>query len=432
MRDDQRLRLSTAEKWVLVFVAAISAARLLERAISSLTPPVLYGKDLVASYLLTKAIANGVYPYSPLPDLMSLWLPTHGSPFSHPTPHPISIGWLCLPLAFLSYEYFARAWFVIELICLGVSVALFFRLLEAKFQWRTWGLFSFLALAWPVVNFELITGQFNLLLLVLVLLIWLGLRERREITAGVLLGIVMLLKMAGWPVILWLAWKRRWIPVGLAIATFACVQLLAIQLHELAMMRDYYLNVAPSVDMIYRSWDANFSAWTFGQRLFAEFGHNFVSSPLLDSPPLTKALNLLAPLSILGVTLWLAERARSFDTSFALLVAAGTILNPVAWTHYLILTSPAWVLVFNRLHLLQWPRSLTLNSLLVLVLLSMPRIAYTNIALLFQRGQDAVGRPLVPGIAAMLTLMPLAAVCALLWLLSILDSRAGNGPAGDH
>ena len=422
MKKAARLELSQTFKRFLFLFAAVNALLSLKRVIFSVTSFWVYKKDLLQGYVLAKAMLTGVNPYLPVPELAGLWLPEHNlTDLAHPTPHPFAIGWLCLPLAWLRYEHAAIVWLVFELACLAGAVGLVFRVLELKFNWRYWALATFLALGWVPVIDDLWLGQFSLFLLVLFLGAWLQLRAGRDGVGGLLLGALMTLKLVGWPVVLWLAWRRRWRAVLVAGATFVGAHLLAVQLHGWALVRDYYLKVGPMVGAIYRPHDANFSAWTLGQRLFAEGGFNFILTPLVNAPFLAKALNVLAPLALLATALWLARRARSFDTSFALLVAAGIVLNPIAWTHYLLLTVLAWVLVCRRLHALRWPRQLTYRVLLLLAPLSLTQATYIQLAMMFASGADGAGKLIVPAIPALLTLLPLAALCGLLWLLGWLE-----------
>jgi len=314
IKDAARLELSPAFKRFLLLFAIGSALLSLKRVIFSVTSFWVYKKDLLSGYLLAKAMVTGVNPYLPLNELATLWLPEHNiTDLTHPTPHPFAIGWLCLPLAWLRYEHAAIVWLIFELCCLAAAVALFFHLLRLKFDWRYWLLATFLALGWVPVLDDLWLGQFSLFLLVLFLCVWLRLREGREVLGGMLLGVLMTLKLTGWPVVLWLAWRRRWGAVIMAVATFVDAHLLAIHFHGWAMVRDYYLKVGPQVGAFYRPHDANFSAWTLGQRLFADSGFNFVLTPLVNAPLLATALNVLAPLSILATVLWLAHRARKGD-----------------------------------------------------------------------------------------------------------------------
>ena len=116
--------------------------------------------DFLSGYLLAKAMLTGVNPYLPLNELATLWLPEHNiTDFTHSTPHPFAIGWLCLPLASLRYEQAAVVWLIFELCCLATAVALFFRVLKLKFNWRYWLLATFLALGWVPVLDDLWLGR---------------------------------------------------------------------------------------------------------------------------------------------------------------------------------------------------------------------------------------------------------------------------------
>ncbi len=424
IKDAAHLELSHAFKRFLLLFAIGNALLSLKRVIFSVTSFWVYKKDLLSGYLLAKAMVADINPYLPLNELATLWLPEHNiTDLTHPTPHTFAIGWLCLPLASLRYEHAAIVWLVFELCCLAAAVALFFRVLKLKFDWRYWLLATFLALGWVPVLDDLWLGQFSLCLLVLFLCVWLRLREGREVFGGLLLGVLMTLKLTGWPVVLWLAWRRRWGAVIMAVATFVDAHLLAIHFHGWALVRDYYLKVGPQVGAIYQTHDANFSAWTLGQRLFAVSGFNFALTPLVNAPLLATALNVLAPLSILAMVLWLAHRARNLDTAFVLLVAAGIVLNPIAWTHYLMLTTLAWALIFRRLHALHWPRQLTYRALLLLLPFSVTEASYIKLAMLFASGADAAGKLIVPAIPALLTLVPLATLCGLFWMLMRLEQE---------
>jgi hypothetical protein len=422
MKAADHFELSPAFKRFLLLFAIGNALLGLKRVIFSVTSFWVYKKDILSGYLLAKAMVSGVNPYLSLNELAALWLPEHNlTDLVHPTPHPFAIGWLCLPLASLRYEHAAVVWLIFELSCLAAAVALFFRALRLKFDWRYWLLTTLLALGWVPVLDDLWLGQFSLCLLVLFLCAWLSLREGRDVLGGCLLGVLMTLKLMGWPVVLWLAWRRRWSAGMVATATFVNLHLVAIYFHGWALVRDYYLKIGPQIGALYRPHDANFSAWTLGQRLFADSGFNFVLTPLVNAPPLAAALNVLAPLSILALALWLARRARSFDTAFALLVAAGVVLNPIAWTHYLLMTTLAWALMFRRLRALRWPRDWTYRALLLLVPFSLTQATYIKLAMLFASGTNAAGKLVVPAIPALLTLVPLAALCGLLWMLARLE-----------
>jgi hypothetical protein len=278
---------------------------------------------------------------------------------------------------------------------------------------------------------ELLWGQLNLCLLVLFLIAWQALRQGKDWMGGTLLGSLLLLKLAGWPIVLWLAFKRRWRAVWAAGLFCAGGHLLAIGLHGWGMVRDYYLKVGPQVSALYRVRDHNLSVWTIGQRLFAQSGYYLASTPLWESPLLVKTLTLLAPAVVLALALRAALRAKSFDTAVALLMAIGITLSPIAWPHYLLLAAPALALLLRRLSALRWPRRMTWSAIPLLIALSAPQDLYVDLAELFSTGVNAAGQPVVPGLLASLALIPTGALCLLLWLLARLESREERQTSGN-
>lgn len=423
MKQTTHLELSPAMKRYLLIFAVFTALLSVKRGLVSVTTLWLYKKDILSGYLLAKAMVAGINPYLPLTELANLWLPAHNiTDLNHPTPHPFAIGWLCLPLAWLSYEAAARAWLVFELCCLGASVALFFRALEVKFQWRQWALACFLALGWVPILDDLWLGQFSLCLLTLFMGAWVLLRENKDWQGGLLLGLLMTLKLAGWPIVLFLALRRRWRGAFAAGACFAGLHLLAIVVHGWALVRDYYLKVGPQLSAHYRPHDANFSVWTIGTRLFTESGFNFASTPFWTAPLLAKLLSILLPITLLALALWLAWRldveAHNFDVAFAVMLAAGCVLNPIAWTHYLMLTAPALALLVRRLHKWHWPRRLTYQTLSLVWPLALAQLTFVSLAMRFARGVNEAGKPVVGALPGLLTLIPLVAVLGLLWWLA--------------
>lgn len=420
MKQTTHLELSPAMKRYLLAFAVFTALLSIKRVLISVTTLWIYKKDILSGYLLAKAMVAGVNPYLPLTELASLWLPEHNiTDLNHPTPHPFAIGWLCLPLAWLSYEAAARFWLVFELCCLGITVALFFRALELEFQWRQWALACFLALGWVPVLDDLWLGQFSLCLLALFMGAWVCLRENKDWQGGLLLGVLMTLKLTGWPIVLFLALRRRWRSAFAAGACFATLHLIAITVHGWVLVRDYYLKVGPQLSAHYRPHDANFSLWTIGTRLFTESGLNFALTPLWQAPLLAKLVNVLLPIIVLALALWFAWRletqARSFDAAFALLLGASCVLNPIAWTHYLMLAAPALALLVRRLHKGDWPRRLTYQTLALVWPLALAQLTFVSLAMRFANGVNAAGKPIVGVLPGLLTLIPLAALLGMLW-----------------
>jgi hypothetical protein len=383
----------------------------------SLSDP--YSKDLRSGYLLAQAMVQGVDPYLPLPDLGELWLPDHPvTNLPHPTPHPFAVGWLCLPLTLLRYDQAAIVWLLFQLGCLVVSTVLLSRILGLAWGRRHIAYSFFFLLGWWPLIMDLWFANLNVCLLMLFLMAWQALRQGKDGLGGVLLGSLLLLKLVGWPIVLWLALQRRWRGVWAAGLFWVGAHLLAIVLHGWQMVQDFYLKVGPQVGAFYRLRELNFSTWTIGRRLFAESGYYLVSVPLWESPMLVKLLTVLAPTVVLIMALRASLLVKHFDTAFVLLMGIGVILNPITWHYYLLMVAPALVLLLRRLQVLHWPRQTTCGVISLLISLSLPQPLYLNLAKLFAIGMNAEGKAIVPALPALVTLIPLGALCLVLWLLA--------------
>jgi hypothetical protein len=349
---------------LLVIIAAVNALVGIKRIIESFGAPQIYSKDFVAGYLMAKAMLNGADPYLPLPELASQWVSAPNLiAFKHPTPHPPLAGLLSLPFGLLSYESAAIAWLFFELACLLASVLLLLRWwgkpIEAK---RVIVLFAF-ALGWGPIIEDLWLGQFGACLLLMLLIAWLTLRAEKNVLGGAMLGGLIALKLMAWPIVIFLALRRKWRSVIAASVVAITANLLAMAVIGADRLKDYYFKVGPLVASIYRSHDGNYSAWTLGERLFAGFGYHFSAPPLWASTFMAQLCAYVIPLAVLLFGLWLALRARRFDTAFGLLVGVGILVNPIAWTHYLILASIPVVITVSRLRVLGIPRKMSYLTL---------------------------------------------------------------------
>jgi hypothetical protein len=367
-----------------------------------------------------------------LPELGKYWLPEHPiTDLLHPTPHPFAVGWLCLPLVVLSYKQATVVWLILQLACLAVSVVLLLRILGFEWHKRKVAFICFILLGWWPLILELVWAQLNLCLLLLFLIAWQALRQGKDSLGGILLGCLMLLKLAGWPIVLWLALQRRWRGFWAAGLFWAGAHLLAICLHGWGMVQDYYIKVGPQLDAIYRVRKLNNSMWTIGQRLFAEFGYNSNSAPPWELL-LVKALTIFVPTLVLLLILRAAMQARNSDTAIVLLMGVGAYLNPIAWQHCLLLATPAMALLLSRLNVIHWPRRIFLVVISLMIALSIPQALYVHFAEWLVADANTVAQPIVTVLLVPLVLIPLIALLLLLWLLVRLELKEEPRVAGKN
>ncbi|MBN2005251.1 MAG: DUF2029 domain-containing protein [Anaerolineae bacterium] len=366
-------------------------------------------------------------PYLPIPDLANRFIgPLPTVVFPHPTPHPPPVVIFALPLGLLGYQQAAVVWFVFEIVC--VSVAVFMLLKWLNIALRPWPLlFGMLALfAWNPFWQELVLGQLMALLFVILLLSWQALRTHRSILGGVLLGMVVSLKLIGWPIVLFLALRRNWRASGAAIATMVVTNGIAALLIGYKAALYYYLKVGGIVGSLYQAHTGNFSLWSVGWRLFDGTGSPIIldaeAPPVLVSPLLARGISVILPLLLVIVGLGLAYRTRDFDIAFAIVVCVSVVVNPVAWIHYFILATLPLCIIGQQLLAQHFPRTETRVAMICSLLLLVSHRQWENLAVTLG-AQTIIGDTAVvnPWILIILTMLPAGLIIVLMWLLYRLD-----------
>jgi hypothetical protein len=423
MKPTDRLILTPSFRRLLIGLAALNGIIGIMRILESFEAPTVYRKDFLSPYLMAKAILNGVNPYLPLHELAGLLMGNAAySEFTHPTPHTPIVGMLMLPLALLGYRGAALVWFGIELICQVGSILLLARWWGKPLRASRAALCLGVALGWTPVVEDCWFGQFTTLLLLMTIGAWLALRDGKDTVGGALLGGLMAIKLAGWPVVIFLALRGRWRAVIAALGVAAAANLLSAAVLGFDRVWEYYLTIGPMVSAIYKTNDVNYSAWTWGVRLFAGFGKNFLAPPLWPSASLAGVLSLLAPVVVLALGLRMALRAERFDTAFAAMVIIGLFVNPIAWTHYLMLTTIPIAVIARKLALDGLPRKLCYLTFGLWLPLSLAGLAYSRVVQFLGTESTAQAVPVVPFAAGLITLIPAAALLCLLGLLRRLDT----------
>ena len=369
---------------------------------------------------MARAVLKGVNPYLPLPELANLLLgPIYRLPMQHPTPHPPTIALLVFPLGFLPLGTAEIVWFVLEIYLVMVAVHQLLKIWKIETKPWQFLLIALLALAWQPVVEELVSGQLTLIMLVCLLGVWKNLREDKQISSGLFLGALMAVKLLGWPIAVFLLLRSKWKAAGTALAVLLVGNIVAGLWMGFDRVLYYYLNVSSTVALDYRQHEGNFSLWTIGARLFEGTGVPGASG--IQSPPIYFAPGLAGPVTLglllaaLGLSLWLALRAKDIDTALSILVCASLLLSPVVWVWYFILLIVPLSVIGFRLSRAQFEMRETNLFILVCLLLFFPRELLVTILNVFV---DPSTRPLptVPLPWSLVTLMPQVVMLVCLWL----------------
>src|SRR5574341_155745 len=256
-----------------LILAAVVGIHNFHLSLQSLLAPHVFKKDFVQEYLMVKAVLSGLNPYLPLPNLASRFIgPLPGLVFMHPTPHPPPVTLLCLPMGWLSYNQAAIVWFLFELSCISLSVILLLRWSGVRSGVALASVSAMLILVWGPFTEELLLGQLNALLLVLLIGAWLSLRSEKDFRGGLLVGGAIAIKLIAWPILVFLAVRRKWRAACAATMLPVTANLAASLLMGFDRVVRYYLDIGMAVSRLYHANEFNFSLWTIGWRVFEGTG----------------------------------------------------------------------------------------------------------------------------------------------------------------
>lgn len=336
----------------------------------SLAPSRIYEKDFLSPYLMARALLDGADPHAPLPDLARTYLgiPDY-SYFSHPSPHPPLMALLFLPLGFLSYKAAFFLWLAVEAGCLVAFLLLLRNWFGKELSAPRAALALTYIVSWSPFQVEMRWGQFNLLLLLLLTGALILMRGGRDRGGGAVLGLALAMKMMGWPILIYLALRRRWQSVTVAIAVVAASNMIAVALLGLGWAETYYRKIGPSVAALCQSDKSNYSTWTFGRRLF--LGANLYggahAAPIYESQTLARVAWLGIPALVLLIGLVIALRMKDRALAFGLLAVVSLLISPVLWSHYFLLILLPLTLWLRKMRESGWPRRTLVYAAPVLI-----------------------------------------------------------------
>ena len=269
-------------------------------------------------------------------------------------PHPPTSVLLAVPFALLSYPNAVLVWNLISLGALAASLWIVRRQLSLRVSPAALCPLAMLLLFCGPLWMQVILGQFNLVLLLLLTATWALDRERRPIRAGILLGVATAIKLFPGFLILYFALQRQWKAVRSAAAAFTIVTVITSAVLGAGTFRTYFSEVLPGMRMFRSAWN-NASLAGFWNKLFnpvtgeAPF---FCVQPLFCSPYLAGIATVASGAGVAGVLAVLIRSARSreqCDDAFGLTLLAMLLISPVTWEHYFLLLLVPVVLFMRKL-----------------------------------------------------------------------------------
>jgi hypothetical protein len=424
---DSQKPLMRVFKVILALSIVLMALASLGLILRSLLPPRVYQKDFMQEYLLSRAVLSGLSPYLPLPDLAGrLMGPLPVPLMPHPSPHPPPAVLLSLPVGLLAYIPAAAAWLAFELLCAGLALYLLLRWLVGNPRPAQLLAAALLVLLWTPFTEAFSVGQLMSLLLLMLVGAFFSFRKGHNGWGGLLLGIVFALKLFAWPVLIYLLLRRNFRALFAAVASWIALNAGAALLMGWQEVIYYYMQVGRQVEPLYRAHERNYSIWSLGFRLFDGTGSPVVAGieapPLIYAPALAPYASALFVLAVLVLGLMLACRVKNFEAAFAVLICTSLLVNPLAWSHSLILASLPITIVMKGIHKARLNRREAYAALVVgLLLFTAIGLRGLIIVLAGQKPAEAASL-MVPFGVSLLTLLPAVGVLGLLWLAWRVDS----------
>ncbi len=374
---------------MLVFIAGIALAIVVFGSL----PPLAYGKDVQQEYLSALALRDGLDIFTPTTNLSARYFPVETNNFPHPNPHPPLLSLLAMPLTLLPFP-------AIVLLLLALNVVA----LLTIGRWLGLSTQASLALsAWPPIWYTLFIGQYEILILAMLMLGWRLASEEQDTRAGMWLGIAAIMKF--YPALLLLPFlaRGRFRLVFVAGAVFLAGQIGNLLTVGPAGLMRYFAQVLPEVSGKYVQMGLNSAPYGALLRLF---GGATDATPVFNRPEAALPIAIILSIGALVALAILRPEAGPV----ALLVAM-----PSAWSYYTVLALPLVVDLMRHRETRYWAIAATVGASYVLPLVNMTM----ETTMAFVHRASGTAPPIASVLAAIqpaghLWLLSLAAITAVL------------------
>lgn len=342
------------------------------RFVRSLTPPRGQILDFYQEWSSAKNITTGLPVYAPLDVTVERYLHMQKSPgtewYWDVNVHPPTSVLLALPLVTLEYQQATLAWNVVSLLALALSLIIVIRTLGIQFSpWSTLPIVGLLLVCDPLLQ-QVIQGQLNLILLLLITIVWAADRSGRYRLAGITLGFATAVKLFPGFLFVYFLLRRKWQPLFVGALAFLVITLATLAIVGVDTYHMYIAKILPQAATWKAAWN-NASLPGLWHKLFDPVSRNGELTALMESPAAAKVFTLaswLIVLACLAPVVWRARTLRQRDLSFAATVTAMLLVSPVTWEHYfLLLLVP---LAVNWVWVERTPVARLLQTLIVIAL----------------------------------------------------------------
>lgn len=373
---------TTARKVRWTLLAIILGLVFAPRFFAALMPPKMQLIDFYQEWSSAKNVVEGLPTYAPLEMTVERYLGVRRAEgtewYWDVNVHPPTSVLLAMPLQGLSFRNAFFAWNVASLVALTLSIACIVHELGWKFShWNYVPILTLGSVCDPLYQ-QVIQGQLNLILLLLIVGIWVCDRRGWQVAAGGLLAVAAAVKLFPAFLGLYFLIQRKWRAVGTAGVTFLLVTVLTGWITGWDTYRSYVTEILPQATRWKSTWN-NASVAGLWHKLLAPGSRSDRYVNPLDYP--TAAFLITAGccavlVLALSWTIYKSHTQRTRDAVFGLSITTMLLVSPVTWEHYFLMLLLPLALAWVDLPRESWAR-ITLG--LVLAVLFMPIIMLCNV-----------------------------------------------------
>ena len=254
--------------------------------------------------------------------------------------YPPAFAVTLIPLTWITNDLAVRIWLVLIQAAVFASLVMIYRTIGRPSRAELLCLSAVLLTFFPLAS-SVATGAMNCLLLLLLTAAWALWLRRRDVGAGVLVGIASFFKLFPLALVPYLAWRRHWrLLIALGLTTFVGLALGFIVTsvdHNIYYFRDMLPHLGAGTGYRENQSLAGFTA-RLCQPSTADAGGNAGWCGRLLDWPLVIAL--------LAVVLLATSRTTRSGLEFALAITALPLISSVTWSfHLVILILPIALLI---------------------------------------------------------------------------------------
>jgi len=242
-----------------------------------------------------------------------------------------------LPLAIMPYQIAQSVWLGLSFLSLLGAVYLSLKISLGHFSRRFfWLVLALVLFAFPT-KFTFGMGQSNLVALFLLLLAFSLFKDKKSILAGLILGLVCLIKPILASFLLLFFLKKAWIVVFTAFLMINFFILVSFFIFNPNLYWFYINEIIPQL--------LNLA----GREIYYNQGiMGFISRSVLDLG-LRRNLTILFSLAITGMTFWIIKGKGEGKNKFAIFFPAILLLDTLSWQHHFVWLIFPFIAIYSRL-----------------------------------------------------------------------------------